>query len=199
VLVLGAIAGVYLGFGRSHAATDQAAIVTDLVVATPTVAAPTPDTAKEKAFADAQAKAAAAAAEAAAQAKKAKELADREAAASRSDNRTSNYPIPSSCSEFSGNRGLGCALVLEAGFNISEFPCLDQLFKKESGWNPKARNPSSGAYGIPQALPGSKMAVFGSDWETNAVTQIKWGLSYIKNRYGSPCAAWSHSQSTGWY
>jgi soluble lytic murein transglycosylase-like protein len=76
---------------------------------------------------------------------------------------------------------------------------VDKLFTKESGWNPKARNKSSGAFGIAQALPGSKMATEGADWETNPVTQIKWGLTYIKTRYRTPCAAWAHSQSTGSY
>ena len=70
---------------------------------------------------------------------------------------------------------------------------------KESGWNTSASNGSSGAYGIPQSLPGSKMASAGSDWQTNPATQIKWGLGYIQERYGSPCAAWGHSQATNWY
>jgi hypothetical protein len=81
----------------------------------------------------------------------------------------------------------------------SQFGCLDSLFNRESGWNPSAANPSSGAYGIPQALPGSKMASAGSDWRTNPYTQVRWGVSYIKSRYGTPCSAWAHSQSVGWY
>ena len=108
-------------------------------------------------------------------------------------------PIPSSCDEYSGNRATGCALMLKAGFEISQFPCLDKLWKKESGWNYRASNSSSGAYGIPQALPGSKMASVADDWKTNPATQIKWGLGYIEGRYDTPCGAWSHSQSTGWY
>jgi len=107
--------------------------------------------------------------------------------------------IPSSCDEYSGNRATGCALMLKAGFEIDQFPCLDKLWKRESGWNHRASNSSSGAYGIPQALPGSKMASEGSDWETNPATQIKWGLGYIEGRYNSPCGAWSHSENTGWY
>ncbi|WP_242900954.1 lytic transglycosylase domain-containing protein [Actinomadura terrae] len=79
-----------------------------------------------------------------------------------------------------------------------QFGCLVNLWNKESHWNTHAANPS-GAYGIPQALPGSKMSSAGSDWQNSARTQIKWGLGYIKGRYGSPCAAWSHSQSVGWY
>ena len=110
-----------------------------------------------------------------------------------------NGPIPDSCNDFSGARKTGCALMLSAGFKIDQFPCLDKLFARESGWNYKATNSSSGAFGIPQALPGDKMAKFGSDWRTNPATQIKWGLDYIENRYSTPCGAWSHSQSTGWY
>ena len=84
------------------------------------------------------------------------------------------------------------------GWSSSQFACLDPLWAHESGWSVTAENPS-GAYGIPQALPGSKMASAGADWQTNAATQIKWGLEYIKNTYGSPCAAWDHEQATGWY
>jgi len=112
---------------------------------------------------------------------------------------TSVGPIPDSCDEYSGNRATGCALMLKAGFGISQFPCLDKLWKKESGWNEEAENPSSGAYGIPQALPGSKMGTVASDWRTNPATQIKWGLGYIEGRYGTPCSAWGHSQDVGWY
>jgi len=108
-------------------------------------------------------------------------------------------PIPESCNEFSGNRATGCALMLKAGFGIDQFPCLNKLWDKESGWNHRASNSGSGAYGIPQALPGSKMGSVASDWRTNPATQIKWGLNYIEGRYDTPCKAWSHSQSTGWY
>lgn len=80
----------------------------------------------------------------------------------------------------------------------SQFSCLDSLWTKESGWNYQAYNPS-GATGIPQALPGSKMASAGGDWQTNAATQIAWGLGYISSVYGTPCSAWSHSQATNWY
>jgi hypothetical protein len=108
-------------------------------------------------------------------------------------------PIPTSCAEFAGNRKIGCALMLERGFPIKEFPCLNKLWNRESGWNHKAENKSSGAYGIPQALPGRKMASTGADWRTNPATQIKWGLGYIKGRYGTPCKAWAHSEAEGWY
>lgn len=81
----------------------------------------------------------------------------------------------------------------------AEFDCLVALWNRESRWNVFANNSSSGAYGIPQALPGSKMASAGADWATNPDTQIRWGLGYIMGRYGSPCNAWGHSQSSGWY
>lgn len=84
------------------------------------------------------------------------------------------------------------------GWGEDEFNCLVSLWNKESGWSTTAGNPS-GAYGIPQALPGSKMAAFGDDWQTSASTQIAWGLSYISGRHSTPCGAWSHFQSNGWY
>lgn len=87
----------------------------------------------------------------------------------------------------------------EYGWGDGEFSCLSSLWQKESGWSYTAENASSGAYGIPQALPGSKMATIGSDWRTNASTQVAWGLSYIDRAYGSPCSAWSHSQANNWY
>ncbi len=96
-------------------------------------------------------------------------------------------------------RTIAQALLGEFGFSSDQFSCLDSLWTKESGWNPYADNPSSSAYGIPQALPGSKMASAGADWATNPATQIRWGLGYIRDRYGSPCGAWGHSQSVGWY
>lgn len=85
------------------------------------------------------------------------------------------------------------------GWTGEEWTCLDLLWERESGWNYQAANPSSGAYGIPQALPGSKMGTAGSDWATNPATQIEWGLGYIADRYGTPCGAWGHSESVGWY
>ncbi len=73
------------------------------------------------------------------------------------------------------------------------------LWNRESNWRWWAENPYSGAYGIPQSLPASKMASVGADYRTNAVTQITWGLIYISNRYGTPCAAWDHSEAVNWY
>ncbi|WP_326745239.1 transglycosylase SLT domain-containing protein [Streptomyces sp. NBC_01760] len=83
--------------------------------------------------------------------------------------------------------------------STAQYQCLDNLIRRESGWNHRAANPSSGAYGLMQALPGSKMASAGSDWRTNPLTQIKWGLKYIKQRYGTPCGAWNFWQKNGWY
>lgn len=91
------------------------------------------------------------------------------------------------------------AMLGTFGWSSSQFSCLDPLWAHESGWSVTAYNAGSGAYGIPQALPGSRMASAGPDWQTNAATQIRWGLEYIKSTYGSPCAAWDHEQATGWY
>jgi hypothetical protein len=91
------------------------------------------------------------------------------------------------------------AQLAEHGWSASQFQCLDALWSKESGWEHTARNGSSGAYGIPQALPATKLASAGADWRTNPVTQIRWGLGYIEDTYGSPCAAWAHSRAMNWY
>ena len=96
-------------------------------------------------------------------------------------------------------REIAQALLSEFGFGPEQFGCLDSLWSRESGWRVNADNPSSSAYGIPQALPGSKMATAGADWAYNPETQIRWGLGYIAGRYGTPCGAWGHSQSHGWY
>ena len=90
-------------------------------------------------------------------------------------------------------------LLPDHGWSQSQFSCLEKLWNKESRWKVNADNPSSTAYGIPQALPGNRMAAYGKDWRTNPVTQIKWGLDYIEATYGSPCSAWGHSQAKGWY
>ena len=85
------------------------------------------------------------------------------------------------------------------GYGGNQFDCFNNIIMRESMWRVNATNPSSGAYGIPQALPGSKMATVASDWRTNPATQIIWGIEYMKNRYGSPCAAWGFKSSHGWY
>jgi hypothetical protein len=101
-------------------------------------------------------------------------------------------PDPSSA------QGIAYGLLSSYGFSTDQWGCLDDLWAEESGWRYNAENPS-GAYGIPQALPGSKMASAGPDWQTDPTTQIKWGLSYIKSTYGTPCVAWAHEQADGWY
>jgi hypothetical protein len=224
LLVLGVIGGVYLGQGREvqhRSAEAQQAVVQvadedDIQLLKERQGAHAAARAwQREAEGDAAAKAAVEAKAAAGkarslekkaiakeQAKKDAEAAKKAASSSGSDSGKSvpfTGPIPESCNEYSGTRAVGCTLMLAAGFGIDQFPCLDKLWKKESGWNPKASNPSSGAYGIPQALPGNKMASEGSDWRNNAATQIKWGLGYIEGRYNTPCGAWSHSQDTGWY
>lgn len=96
-------------------------------------------------------------------------------------------------------RAIGKDLAAKRGWGDDQFVCLDNLWTRESGWRHTAHNRSSGAYGIPQALPGSKMASAGADWRTNPTTQITWGLNYIKSRYKTPCGAWNHFQVKRWY
>jgi hypothetical protein len=157
---------------------------------------------------EAQAKADAAASAAADQVKVAQDAARRKAevkaSASASPSPSAKSPapfgpIPASCSQYTGNVAIGCTLMLDAGYGLDQMPCLKNLWTKESGWRTNAGNASSGAYGIPQALPGSKMAVYGADWRTNPATQIKWGLNYVKTKYKTPCGAWSTFQAKGWY
>ena len=85
------------------------------------------------------------------------------------------------------------------GWTENDFNCLVKLWERESNWNPHAHNKSSGAHGIPQSLPASKMASERDDYYTNAKTQIRWGLKYTKNRYGTPANGWAHAQQKGWY
>ena len=96
-------------------------------------------------------------------------------------------------------RQIARAMLGSFGWSSGQFSCLDPLWEHESRWSVTAANPGSGAFGIPQALPGSRMASAGPDWQTSAATQITWGLRYIRDTYGSPCAAWSHEQATSWY
>jgi Peptidase family M23/D-alanyl-D-alanine carboxypeptidase len=96
-------------------------------------------------------------------------------------------------------RGLLPSYGWDTDGTSKQFVCLNNLWEKESNWNYQADNPSSSAYGIPQALPGNKMATVGADWRTNPKTQIIWGLGYIQGRYGEPCKAWAHSQQKNWY
>ena len=142
------------------------------------------------------------------------ELMQRERQVSRSSDRTPAVD-PGKAKALSGGSGvavtrtqdlsaadpktLAKALMPSFGMSPSEFGCLDNIWSQESGWNVHADNPSSSAYGIPQALPGSKMASAGPNWADNPETQIRWGLGYIRSRYGSACAAWSFKQGAGWY
>lgn len=108
-------------------------------------------------------------------------------------------PAPVSAPVSSGSaQQIAAGMVAARGWGSDQFSCLVSLWNKESGWRTTAANPS-GAYGIPQALPGSKMASAGADWQTSARTQITWGLGYIAAVYGTPCSAWAHSQATNWY
>ena len=130
-----------------------------------------------------------AAAEAAAQA-----AADAAAAAQAAADRLARANTPDGARDVAADMASN-----QYGWGSDQFQCLSSLWSKESGWNYQAENASSGAYGIPQALPGSKMGTVADDWQSNAVTQIQWGLDYIKRGYGTPCSAWSHSQSVNWY
>lgn len=96
-------------------------------------------------------------------------------------------------------KAIAYEMLAARGWGDDQYSCLVSLWNKESGWNTFAMNKSSGAYGIPQSLPGNKMASAGADWQTNPATQITWGLGYIGGRYGTPCGAWAKSQSVGWY
>jgi len=96
-------------------------------------------------------------------------------------------------------RAMGHDMLLARGWDESEWACLDALWSRESGWRVNAENSSSGAYGIPQAYPGTKMATVGADWQTNPATQITWGLNYVAGRYITPCGAWAHFQSHNSY
>ena len=112
---------------------------------------------------------------------------------------TKAVPLPTVNVTPGSAQDIAHTMVLERGWDEAQFSCLVSLWNRESGWRINAANPSSGAYGIPQALPGSKMASAGADWQTNPATQITWGLGYITSRYGTPCGAWSAFQSKGWY
>ncbi|MDO0936001.1 transglycosylase SLT domain-containing protein [Streptomyces sp. DG2A-72] len=127
-------------------------------------------------------------------AQEAKERAEAEEAASRSASRdASDFPTQSSYS-ISEIQSMAQSMVAS-----DQFQCFSNIVDHESSWNYQAVNASSGAYGLFQALPGSKMSSAGSDWQTNPATQIKWGLSYMNDRYGSPCDAWAFWQANNWY
>lgn len=133
----------------------------------------------------------------------AREAAARAAAASgggsSSGGNANGPPPPGVVVDRAAAKAYAASVLPEYGWDSDQYRCLDLLWTRESGWRANAYNPSSGAYGIPQSLPGSKMASAGADWRTNAATQIDWGLSYISSRYGSPCEAWAHSEAYNWY
>lgn len=132
--------------------------------------------------------------------KKAEEEARRKAAEERAKKQQSTTNNSSSSQSVAELQSYAHNLVINTyGWSEYDFECLVKLWNRESGWNPNAHNKSSGAHGVPQSLPASKMASEGADYYTNGYTQIRWGLKYIKNRYGSPSGAWTHSQRTGWY
>jgi hypothetical protein len=142
-------------------------------------------------------KRAAAAAAAAARAAQQRQAAEQQQAQQAQSPPSQAAPVPVTPSGSAQQIALG--MLGSYGWSSGQFSCLVSLWNEESGWNVTASNPSSGAYGIPQALPGSKMASAGADWQTSAATQIRWGLGYIKADYGSPCGAWSHEEADGWY
>ena len=151
--------------------------------------------ATEKAAAARNAAAAKAAAAKAAAVKPAEQsAAARKAAAQRAQSARQATVTPSGSPEQIAQRMLN-----QFGWSSSQFSCLQPLWEHESGWSVTAENPASGAYGIPQSLPGAQMASAGADWHTSAATQIRWGLTYIHGRYGSPCGAWAHEESVNWY
>jgi len=124
------------------------------------------------------------------------QLAARRVHVSHASNIT--YVPPSTV--FSGTpQAIAASMLGSYGWSQSQMGCLDALWNTESGWNYQAMNASSGAYGIPQALPGAKMASAGADWQTDPATQIRWGLGYIQSTYGDPCGAEAHELSQGWY
>ncbi|NEB04533.1 transglycosylase SLT domain-containing protein [Streptomyces sp. SID13726] len=123
-------------------------------------------------------------------AKEAKERAEAKEKASRS---SSSFPVQSSYT-IAQIQSMAASMVPSG-----QFQCFSNIVDHESSWNYRAVNASSGAYGLFQALPGSKMSSVGSDWQTNPATQIKWGLNYMDSRYGSPCEAWSFWQANNWY
>jgi hypothetical protein len=147
------------------------------------------------AMAEADRVAAEAAAKAAAEAAAAKAAADAAAAEEATSSASSRPSAPANPTEA---QAIAREMLAQRGWGDDQFGCLVELWNHESGWNVYASNPS-GAYGIPQALPGSKMATAGDDWQTNPATQISWGLGYISSRYGTPCGAWDTFNAQGWY
>jgi hypothetical protein len=147
--------------------------------------------------------AASAANSASTQAKKAEQAAKAAAGGGSTPTTVTYGPIPSSCKAYSGNRAIGCAIVVSEGLSLEQMVCLDRMWTHESNWRTTAKNSSSGSYGIPQALPANKMANKSQggapDYLTNPATQIRWGIWYSTHRYGSPCDAWTFWQAHSFY
>ncbi|MGW7005059.1 aggregation-promoting factor C-terminal-like domain-containing protein [Streptomyces sp. NPDC054933] len=176
-------------------ATVQAASLTEQVQ---TQQAAADAAAKQQAAENARKQAAADAAKKKADAEaaaKAKAEHDAQQAASRDQQRQSLSTLSSGDYSVAGIQAMAQQIVGDS----TQFQCFSHIVNEESSWNYQATNASSGAYGLVQALPGSKMASAGADWQTNPATQIKWGLSYMDSRYGSPCAAWQFHLANGWY
>ena len=179
------------------------AMTADLRTTTATVATKVVAYDKEQARKEAARKVAEGKARKEAAQRAAERAAQQQAASSSSStsSSSSSQPAAASVSASGGNSPSAArayarsAMASRYGWGGDQFTCLNNLWNRESGWRVNAANPS-GAYGIPQALPGSKM---GSGWQSSATVQVNWGLGYIKSRYGTPCGAWGHSQSTGWY
>ena len=112
---------------------------------------------------------------------------------------TALVPARSSQSNQQAPQQIARKMLRSFGWTWRQFKYLDLLWEAESSWNVSAENPSTGAFGIPQAVPGAKMSAAGPDWQTNAATQIRWGLGYISAAYGSPRSAWEHEVTYGWY
>jgi len=208
LLALGVVAAGYLGVDRQsqqrvNTAADSTVSVQDqqreLQVAM--AERERASAASRNAQREAQAEADAAAVEAAASAKAAEEAARKKQPSTPTPSKAAPKPpppfgpIPASCNGLTGNQAIGCTLMLEKGFGLDNWSCLQNLWNKESGWRVNAAN-GSGAYGIPQALPGYKMGV---GWKTDPTAQINWGLTYIKGRYKTPCGAWSYWQAHKYY
>lgn len=137
-----------------------------------------------------------------AEAAAAKKKADEEAKKKHEEENVASRSATRSAGDFAVQGSYTVAQVKDIARQIvpaGQFQCFSNIINEESTWNYQAVNSSSGAYGLVQALPGSKMASAGADWRTNPATQIQWGLGYMNDRYGSPCSAWSFHQANGWY
>jgi hypothetical protein len=157
---------------------------------------------KVMAAAKAKVEAAAEAAQKAQQEQQEQEEEQQQSDSSSTSTSTTTTTTTDTSGELSPSAAQAEAKVLMPGYGFSvssQFTCLDDLWNNESGWEWDAENSASGAFGIPQALPASKMASAGSDYMTDATTQMKWGLGYIEDTYGSPCAAWDFEEANGFY